>query len=121
MACAPRLLVRLLKAQNGSNPEKNGTKTILVSLEAEFFVEQHIQNPLKSAPGGGGGGEVVSTLCIFKLMYFQVTSKTLKIKKLTKLGVDIVSDEISIPCNFGDRKHQGFCDTLSLKLGFEYF
>ena len=45
------LLVRLLKAQNGSNPEKNGTKTILVSLEAEFFVEQHIQNPLKSAPG----------------------------------------------------------------------
>ena len=41
-------LVRLLKAQNGSNPEKNGTKTILVSLEAEFFVEQHI---LKSAPG----------------------------------------------------------------------
>ena len=45
------IIVWLLKAQNGSNPEKNGTKTILVSLEAEFFVEQHIQNPLKSAPG----------------------------------------------------------------------
>ena len=49
--CRPTLLVRLLKAQNGSNPEKNGTMTILVSLEAEFFVERHIQNPLKSAPG----------------------------------------------------------------------
>ena len=60
----------------GQTRKKNGTKTILVSLEA---VEQHIQNPLKSAGGGGGGG-VVSTLCIFKLMYFQVTSKTLKIK-----------------------------------------
>ena len=41
----------VVQAQNGSNPEKNGIKTILVSLEAEFFVEQHIQNPLKSAPG----------------------------------------------------------------------
>ena len=29
-------------------PTKNGTRINLVPLDAEFLVEQHIQNPLKS-------------------------------------------------------------------------
>jgi hypothetical protein len=38
-----------LKARNGSNLEKNGIEAILVSKEAEFIGQQHIQNPPKSA------------------------------------------------------------------------
>ena len=49
-------------AVEGFYVEINGIKQILVSLEVEIFADQHIQNPLKSA---SGGGEVVSTLCIF--------------------------------------------------------
>ena len=33
------------------NPEIIGRETILVSKEAEFFTDQHIQNPLKSFSG----------------------------------------------------------------------
>ena len=44
-------IVWLLKAKRGSNPEKIGIEVILVSKEADFFVEQHIQNPPKSALG----------------------------------------------------------------------
>ena len=38
-------------AVEGFYAEINGRKQILVSLEAEFFADQHIQNPLKSASG----------------------------------------------------------------------
>ena len=41
-------IVRLLE---GFYVEINGIKQILVSLEAEIFADQHIQNPLKSASG----------------------------------------------------------------------
>ena len=33
------------------NPEKNGRKAYFIPLEALFFIEQHIQNPLKSSVG----------------------------------------------------------------------
>ena len=38
-------------AVEGFYAEINGIKQILVSLEAEIFADQHIQNPLKSASG----------------------------------------------------------------------
>ena len=38
-------------AVEGFYVEINGIKQILVSLEAEIFADQHIQNPLKSASG----------------------------------------------------------------------
>ena len=44
-------VVWLLKAKKGSNPEEIGIEVILVSKEANFIVEQHIQNPPKSALG----------------------------------------------------------------------
>ena len=44
-------VVWLLKAKKVSNPEKIGIEVILVSKEADFFVEQHIQNPPKFALG----------------------------------------------------------------------
>ena len=48
--------VLVVKAKNslaveGFYVEINGRKQILVSLEAEVFADQHIQNPLKSASG----------------------------------------------------------------------
>ena len=33
------------------NPEIIGRETILLPKEAEFFTDQHIQNPLQSFPG----------------------------------------------------------------------
>ena len=33
------------------NPEKYGRKLSLVSIDAEFPIDQHIQNPLKSSLG----------------------------------------------------------------------
>ena len=33
------------------NPEKNGKKLNLVLIDAEFLIDQHIQNPLKSSIG----------------------------------------------------------------------
>ena len=33
------------------NPEKIGRKACFTPLEAPFFIEQHIQNPLKSSVG----------------------------------------------------------------------
>ena len=44
-------LVRLLKAKKGSNPEIIAIKVILISKEAEFFTERHIQNPPQSTSG----------------------------------------------------------------------
>ena len=38
-------------AVEGLDPEKIGIEEILVSKEAEFFVEEHIQNPPKSTLG----------------------------------------------------------------------
>ena len=38
-------------AVEGFDPEEIGIEMILVSKEADFFVEQHIQNPPKSALG----------------------------------------------------------------------
>ena len=38
-------------AVEGFDPEEIGIEVILVSKEADFFVEQHIQNPPKSALG----------------------------------------------------------------------
>ena len=38
-------------AVEGFDPEEIGMEVILVSKEADFFVEQHIQNPPKSAVG----------------------------------------------------------------------
>ena len=45
------LLTTYSLAVEGFYAEINGRKQILVSLEAEFFADQHIQNPLKSASG----------------------------------------------------------------------
>ena len=33
------------------NPEKNGRELNLVSIDAEFPIDRHIQNPLKSSIG----------------------------------------------------------------------
>ena len=38
-------------AVEGLDPEKIGIEEILVSKEAEFFIEQHIQNPPKFTSG----------------------------------------------------------------------
>ena len=39
------LIVWLLNIKKGSNLEEIGIEAILVSEEAEFFRQQHIQNP----------------------------------------------------------------------------
>ena len=44
-------IVWLLKAKMDNTRKKNGTKINLVPLDAEFFVQQYIQNPLKSVLG----------------------------------------------------------------------
>ena len=46
-----RLHERYSPAVEGFYAEINGIKQIFVSLEAEIFADQHIQNPLKSASG----------------------------------------------------------------------
>ena len=38
-------------AVEGFDPEEIGIEVILISKEADFFVEQHIQNPPKSTLG----------------------------------------------------------------------
>ena len=45
------VIVWTLKAKKWVYMEKNGRKLVLVSFEAQFFVEQHIQSPPKSTLG----------------------------------------------------------------------
>jgi hypothetical protein len=45
------VIVWLLKAKKEPNPEKNGIEVILVSKEAKFYAQPHIQNPPESALG----------------------------------------------------------------------
>ena len=48
---ATGFIVQLLKGQKRLNLEKSSVEAILVSKEAEFITEQHIQNPPKSTVG----------------------------------------------------------------------
>ena len=57
-ASSASIVLKITMRRRGSSPavegfyaEINGIKQILVSLEAEIFADQHIQNPLKSASG----------------------------------------------------------------------
>ena len=41
----------VVEGKKNPNPEKNGRELNLVSTDAEFPIDQHIQNPLKSSIG----------------------------------------------------------------------
>ena len=41
----------VVEGKKHPNPEKNGRELNLVSVDAEFSIDLHIQNPLKSSIG----------------------------------------------------------------------
>ena len=41
----------VVEGKKHPNPEKNGRELNLVSIDAEFPIDRHIQNPLKSSIG----------------------------------------------------------------------
>ena len=70
-----------------SAPEEIRVEANLVSKNAEFFVEQHIQNPPKSVSGKNFNSEIVLNLGSFHMSVQQPSNMTLpELNKIQCIG-----------------------------------